>query len=360
MVASRYGWWGAVTPDDLKAGMKQVGGGECAMMSIARELAKLGHEVIVFYDTKPGRYDGVDYLPRNLYIPMVVQMEHDVLLSWDDTNAFRYADKGKVHVLACQLNDAFIGAFDWTIDMYVHPSQWHADRFHTMYPEMTKSKSIVRLTNGLDYERYAVSDAPKREPHRVIYSSSPDRGLHHLLRMWPQVIAAVPDATLHVFYDMSKWLDLDKRMEETGGFNITHERAKFLRDYIAAGVPNSVTFHGGVGQTELSREQLKSSLMVYPCDPVAPTEGFSMSVLEGVASGCNVIISNADAFPELWTNVPGVTILPLPVDDAVWIDTIVSKLKDPAELTIRYNLELSWAQLARRWEIELRRCLNQK
>ena len=39
-----------------------------------------------------------------------------------------------------------------------------------------------------------------RHKHWVIYTSSYDRGLEHLLKMLPDVKKAVPDAELHVFY----------------------------------------------------------------------------------------------------------------------------------------------------------------
>jgi len=39
-----------------------------------------------------------------------------------------------------------------------------------------------------------------RHKHWVIYTSSYDRGLEHLLKMWPDVKKAVPDAELHIFY----------------------------------------------------------------------------------------------------------------------------------------------------------------
>ena len=39
-----------------------------------------------------------------------------------------------------------------------------------------------------------------RNLHRVIYTSSYDRGLEHLLKMWPDVKKSVPDAELHIFY----------------------------------------------------------------------------------------------------------------------------------------------------------------
>ena len=137
LVVSGYGYWGNFLPTDLDKGEKQIGGGETAMIQISRELAKQGHEVIVFYNTaRSGQYDGVDYLPDNLFIPMICQLKHDVLISWDNPHIFRYADQAALRILAFQLNDTFIGSYDYTIDMYMHPSLWHAERYHELYPEM--------------------------------------------------------------------------------------------------------------------------------------------------------------------------------------------------------------------------------
>ena len=36
--------------------------------------------------------------------------------------------------------------------------------------------------------------------HKLIYASSYDRGLQHLLKIWPEVVKKYPDATLDVFY----------------------------------------------------------------------------------------------------------------------------------------------------------------
>lgn len=353
-VTSSYGWWGDFSPNDIVEGSRQVGGGETAMVNISKELAGLGHEVFVFYASKPGLYGGVNYVSPDLLVPMITQIEHDVLVAWDASWAFRFRDKAKVRVLAFQLNDAQIGVYDWVIDKYFHPSQWHADRFKELYPEMSVDKQMSQLTNGMDFSRYEQTFEP-RQWNRVTYSSSPDRGLHHLLRLWPKVIKEVPDAELHVFYDVDKWLEMDAAV---GDRSPTHDRANAVRAAISK-PPKNVVFRGGIGQGELSAEHVKSAILAYPCDPVAPTEGFSMTVLEGIVAGCEVIISNADAFPELWQDAPGVTMLPLPIDDNLWASVLVEKMKngnEERELRIRPNM--SWKSIARRWATELKLCLT--
>lgn len=44
------------------------------------------------------------------------------------------------------------------------------------------------------------NNIPKRDPYKVVYGSSYDRGLEHLLKMWPEIKEAVPQATLNCFY----------------------------------------------------------------------------------------------------------------------------------------------------------------
>jgi FkbM family methyltransferase len=47
---------------------------------------------------------------------------------------------------------------------------------------------------------FALKKPIVRNAHRVIYGSSYDRGLEHLLKMWPDIRKEVPDAELRIFY----------------------------------------------------------------------------------------------------------------------------------------------------------------
>ena len=55
---------------------------------------------------------------------------------------------------------------------------------------------------AIELAREAVPPAERWNPKKVIYCSSADRGLLHLLRMWPHVLDEEPDATLEVFYPL--------------------------------------------------------------------------------------------------------------------------------------------------------------
>ena len=364
-ITSSYSYWGGFKPTDLRDPNSnvQIGGGETAMCNVARELAALGHDVTVFYNTaRSMKYEDVNYVDTSLFEHMACQIEHDVLVSWDLPHAFKTADRAKLHLMCFQLNDSQVGVFDHSIDLYFHPSNWHVKRFLELYPEITPSKTRAGLTNGVDLIRYTQDVA--RDRKRVIYSSSPDRGLHHLLRIWPSVIAAVPNAQLHVYYDMNRWLKLCDDLAASGLIVNTYERAMQVKSEMAHlaqnGTEPSVVFHGGVGQWQLAKAQLSSAVMCYPCDPVQPTEGFSMSCLEGITAGCTLITSNADALPELWTDAPDTTLLPLPVDDGVWSDAIIKALSDErTELrTAKIPEKFLWRNIAVEWMREISECLN--
>jgi len=355
---SAYNYWGDFLPTDLDNGDRQIGGGETAMMQMARALAKRGHEVVVFYDiARPGKYDGVDYMPTSMFQGMVCSMEHDVLVSWDNVYVFRFAVRSKMNVLAFQLNDTDVGIFDTAIDRYFHPSEWHRDMFIKNYSDqINRKKCRSQMTNGIDPNRYVKE--VKRLPKRVIYSSSPDRGLHHLLRIWPNVLKEEPEAELHVFYDMDRWLAEDLRMRSQGIKLNTSDRADLIRMYREDGLER-VYFHGGVGQKRLAIEQMQSHVQAYPCDPVRPTEGFSMTCLEAICAGCELVITDADALKELWASAPNVTVIPLPVDDATWVDALVTALRRPPNDKVVHT-DYMWSGVARKWEKEFEECLSQR
>jgi glycosyltransferase involved in cell wall biosynthesis len=134
---------------------------------------------------------------------------------------------------------------------------WALSQFHAgLYAAMgVPEEKIHVLQNGVDTDAVArVHEA--RHDHRVVYASSPDRGLLHLLRMWPRVRDEVPDAELHFFYG-------DRLMRPPfctlpGWFRVADE----IR-HLGATLPGVVN-HGGVAHAELLHEMARSAVWAYP------------------------------------------------------------------------------------------------
>ena len=77
-------------------------------------------------------------------------------------------------------------------------SQWHSQVIAEQVGK--EAHRITIIPNFILEEHFTLEGAPKREPHHFIYASSPDRGLIRLLKIWPMIRAAIPDATLDIFY----------------------------------------------------------------------------------------------------------------------------------------------------------------
>ena len=93
--------------------------------------------------------------------------------------------------------------------------------------------------------------------HILGWFSSYDRGLQHLLKMWPTIKDKYPDAELHVFYG---WDLFDKGYANNPERMAWKERMNKLMEY------PGIKHHGRVGKTELRGWQKKIGIWAYPTD----------------------------------------------------------------------------------------------
>jgi glycosyltransferase involved in cell wall biosynthesis len=334
-----------------------MGGSEAAALSLALELAHQGHHVLMGAKVPYPTHGILSVCPVDMFPGAILAEAYDVLVSWDDVYLFRFAlPHIPVKVICYQLNDTLVGVFSHVVDAYFHPSQWHADRFAEVY-DVPKSRQYVGLTNGT--APLPVTETPRA--NQVVWASSPDRGLHHLLRVWPQVREQVNDAELHIYYDMDKWLSIVTTQMQQGRILCTTDRALEVKKRLVPLISGNmgVTYHGGVSRARVNTAMLQAKVLAYPCDPIAPTEGFSMTTLEGWAAGCQVLVTDADALQELWGHRDGITCLPLPIDDDLWVNQIVKGLQADAKPGRReVPEELTWPYIAHKWVEVFNELLN--
>ena len=351
-------YWSRVHPANLwEPDAPQMGGSEATALMIAWQLAKDGHDVLLaakvdYPESLWG--DKLRIVPLDVAQTLFFNERYEALVSWDDISFLRLAfDHIPVKMMAFQLNHCQIPyTIDYVIDWYLHPSQWHADRYVQEFG-IPPEKQLVGLTNGVAAEFVDADPLPRRQPH-VLWCSSPDRGLHHLLGMWSAIKEQVPEAELHIYYDMDRWLQLISTAMQQGITFPTTDRAILVKNYLSLMLdPKSnsgVIYHGGVSRVQCYAGMLAGSVLAYTCDPVAPTECFSMVMLEAMVAGLQVIASDADAFPELWGGMPGVTLLPLPVTPDVWVDQVVKALQKGSAPALRPAPEkYTYPVIARGW-----------
>jgi glycosyltransferase involved in cell wall biosynthesis len=250
------------TPRTLEA--NGMGGSETMAWEMSKRLAALGHRVRVYAHCEPyswETYDGVMWHDESEF----VGVSCDVLICSRRFDAVHHA-KSKAAVLwvhdvhvgeAFHPRDAVKFDFIWCL------SNWHKEFFCSTYPWLSKEKVEV-TRNGIETTRFSKGmgeAARKRNPHRAIYSSSPDRGLAEAVRAWPAVRAAIPDAELHVYYGFENW---DKSLER--GENGIPHCSRAARDALKLAVQNTpgVVMHGRVNQRELAEAMLGASVWFYP------------------------------------------------------------------------------------------------
>ena len=94
-----------------------------------------------------------------------------------------------------------------------------------------------------------------RNLYRVIYTSSYDRGLQHLLEIWPDVKKEVPESELHVFYG---WQLFDR-------FYHDNPASMKWKDHIEEMMKaDGITHHGRVSQPQIAEEMKQSGIWAYP------------------------------------------------------------------------------------------------
>lgn len=323
---------GPYIPSELYT-KKGLTGSESSFFNLARGLAAAGHAVMVFCATPEAQETtewGFGVMPLEA-LPALAAMAPDVAISWNEPDYLEFAPPGVLRLCAQQLNDwRYVrGDIFHLADCIVYPSQNHAD-YMTQHERAPIGGCRV-IPNSIDLSMVARDVA--RNPKKVVYCSSPDRGLHHLLSFWPDVRARVPDAELHIFYRLAPWI---ADVGALGPWAGTHpdvcesaRRARYVDEALrklTAG-DYGVVVRDLVPNVEMARELASAGVLAYPCDPLRYTEGFGVSVLDAVAAGCGVLISDVDAFPSVHGGVCGVITGRPDEQRKMWVDAIVTELK---------------------------------
>ncbi len=270
-----------------------IGGSETAVIEMSRRLAGIGHKVRVFGDCRPrdggrpldGVHDGVEYIDadsyRNLSCDVLIASRRPESID-DSFNVKRKMSVCWMHDVHC--GDALTHERALKFDKVFALSDWHQENILERYPYLHPTQ-MFKTRNGIDLAKFNKHVA--RNPHRAVYSSSPDRGMQTAITVWPRVRERVPDAELHIFYGFQTWeacANDDQR-------KLIAYLKQMLNDYASAGVH----FHGRVSQDRLAEEYLKSGVWAYP---TWFTETSCISAMEAHAAGLRMITSPIAALNE--------------------------------------------------------------
>ncbi len=268
---------------------KPLGGSHSALVYLTRELAALGHEVHVFNNCPQPAVINEVHFHRFAEIQRSNKYVYaDAFIALRDPEIFSFWINAGARVLWAQ------DAFDQpllsklkanlqvrrNIDSIFCVSRWQAWTFlnHFDWPG-----GALYVTRNAICPDFFQSNVSAESSPRLVYTSTPFRGLELLLQFFPAIRASVPECELHVYSSMAVYQ--------------THEieDQKLHRDIYGLAEQPGVILHPSVGQRELAGELSYCSVMAYP-NTFAETA--CIAVMEALAAGCAVVTSNLAALPE--------------------------------------------------------------
>jgi glycosyltransferase involved in cell wall biosynthesis len=269
---------------------RPLGGTETAVIRVARALHDMGHDVTVMspvLDPPPGRPAYVTCTDAALaqlgpVDVLVAVRDWTILLSDIEARVRLFWTPDSFDVpQTFGIGDKRVSA---RIDALLVGSRWHATSLcgRSGFP---LDKAWV-LGCGIHAPDFAGTEQRRRK--RLIYSSTPFRGLSLLPSIYRRIKVLHPDAELHVFSGYATYkngpggneMPWQKEWERLAG------ELRTLPDCIV---------HDNIRQCELAREYMKSSVLAYPN---AINETCCITAIEAQAAGCAIVSSHRAALPE--------------------------------------------------------------
>lgn len=354
-IAMIYGWFSSgskvFNPDALYSS-RGLTGSESSFFNLAIEMSKRGHSVTVFCPclSYVRHESGAWFVPLNHIHALKSMRQADAVISWNEPDYLSAAPEGALRVVDQQLNDwPYCQLRGWQSfpDVYVFPSISSRENHRKDRNLMSGigGAEMAVIPNSCNTEHFKVY--PSRNPHRAIWASSPDRGLHHLLGFWSLVKQRVPDAELRIFYDLRSCIDSLRGLNTELG-----RRVRLIEQQLQQAEQLGINVIGPVSNLRMAEEYCSAGVLVYPCDPVSYTEGFGCTVLDACAGGCVPIISTADALPEVHGKA---AIVVQGLDQTQWASAVISAMESPpnqfaamrhhADAHSRQNVADEWEKL---------------
>ena len=236
-----------------------IGGSETAVVEMAQHLSKnSGRNVVIFNNiSSEKQFGAVYYKPFKEAAPYFKDNIPYVNIAWRHNIKMTNAP-----------------TFIWNHDLGFHGLA-NFEQYEKVFCLSNFHRDFVRNLINVPYEKIHVTSNglnPKRfeslsfekTPGKVVFSSSPDRGIIEAIEVMDRVTKKIPFATLHVYYGLDNMYKVGRTQEADG-----------LKALMAS--RPYVQFHGNITQTELTKELSTAQVWLYPTNFL---ETFCITALE--------------------------------------------------------------------------------
>lgn len=246
---------------------KPLGGSETALVQMAKLLReKTGRPVKVFNQRESTLVadSGVEYIPTTKLNEYMSQHKPYKHIAWRHnikiTNAETY--------LWC--HDLFTPGVETkqNFDKFLALSKFHRD--YTRGLQGVSNEKIIVTRNGITPEKFEFERKGK-DPNKIVWMSSPDRGLDRAIRIVDLLRKDFPDIRLEVYYGIEGLYKYGPVMSA-------------LADKLKQMMSERpwIVYHGFTEQSKMYRDVSDAVLWLHPCDFI---ETFCITALEMLALG---------------------------------------------------------------------------
>lgn len=323
---------------------KPLGGSETALVQMAKLLKeKTGRRVIVFNvrENDLVSESGVEYISNRKMNEYLSKFKPAVNIMWrhniELTRAPSYLWAHDLLTPAVEYKSNF--------DKMMCLSEFH--KSFTIGKTGLDAKKIWVTRNGIDPEKFKAMARKPKNPNKLVWMSSPDRGLDRAMLVCDRVREAMPDIELHVYYGIENLYKYGPQMSA-------------LADKLK-GMMNDrpyVKYHGFTEQSKMYHEVSDAVVWIHPCDFI---ETFCITALEMLALGIFPVTRKLGALINTLADAEANGRAVLLDHDcvtekefALYADATIKALKEKSWENVTLDLEKhSWSSVADEWIKEM-------
>ncbi len=318
-----------LNPLSLCTDTRGLTGTEVNAFGLAHTLAGLGHHVRVWShygipeDIIHTTDEGGSLEYRNL--PLRERMAlPDVAVAFHDARPIQWWQARLKVVWHQTIQPPFLKDAQYPcVDLYLSATNHNAAHLC----QYTNGKPWRVVPNGWDYGAYP---QPQPVPGRLFYHTSPERGLHVLLKALPLIQREVPEAHLVA------WSNLEHIRAHPPQYHAILEGLEACNALV------TLHPHGGSRQDVLA-SLATATLLAYPSEPPMPCEVMPVSIMEACALGVPVVTAPSDGFEKAFNGALLTSPSPPSRHLDAFVEKVVALLRNGALRDMRSRRERLWA-----------------